>query len=261
MTKLVKNKPGDFCWMELITPNLSTSKQFYAKLFGWQTHSHLMPNGGEYTMLNINGDDIVSAFELTDQMREEGASPDWSSYIYTDDVDATAKEAIKLGGYILHGPFDIMHYGRMAVIQDPSGAIFNLWKPYSIAEKQPTKKTHGMFSWNELLTDDFDRSVLFYSALLGWDILEQEFPGDFKYSIMMNGDEPVAGIMDKTPACKSLPTNWSVYFTTKNLDKTVHDATELGGKTCCEPVDIENFGRITMLKDPEKVNFSIVEYA
>jgi uncharacterized protein len=39
-----------------------------------------------------------------------------------DNVDATAKQAEKLGGKIMVEPRDIPEVGRFAVLQDPQGA-------------------------------------------------------------------------------------------------------------------------------------------
>ena len=42
--------------------------------------------------------------------------------------DAAAAEAKELGGQLLMGPFDVLEEGRMALIQDPTGATFALWQ-------------------------------------------------------------------------------------------------------------------------------------
>ena len=52
----------------------------------------------------------------------------WGVYLAVDDVDATAAKVVPAGGKVEAGPFDVMELGRMASIQDPTGARVNLWQ-------------------------------------------------------------------------------------------------------------------------------------
>jgi predicted enzyme related to lactoylglutathione lyase len=45
--------------------------------------------------------------------------------VTVDDVDATARTALQLGGKVLMGPQDIPNVGRFCVIQDPQGAVIS----------------------------------------------------------------------------------------------------------------------------------------
>jgi predicted enzyme related to lactoylglutathione lyase len=55
-----------------------------------------------------------------------GMPPNWGCYVTVDDVDATARKAVELGGKVVHCPQDIPGVGRMAVIVDPQGAALNV---------------------------------------------------------------------------------------------------------------------------------------
>jgi uncharacterized protein len=44
-------------------------------------------------------------------------------------VDEAVKKAEGLGAKVLAPPFDVMDVGRMAVLQDPTGAVFEVWQP------------------------------------------------------------------------------------------------------------------------------------
>ena len=35
-------KPGDFCWNELVTTNVTAAEKFYSSLLGWKTGSVLI---------------------------------------------------------------------------------------------------------------------------------------------------------------------------------------------------------------------------
>ena len=52
----------------------------------------------------------------------------WIPYIMVEDVDATCAKAESLGACIYKQPDDIPHMGRFAVLGDPQGASFAVWK-------------------------------------------------------------------------------------------------------------------------------------
>ena len=49
-------------------------------------------------------------------------------YVAVDDVDENAKLAVELGGTIIKAPMDVPNVGRMAIIQDPTGAMFSTFR-------------------------------------------------------------------------------------------------------------------------------------
>ena len=65
--------------------------------------------------------------------------------------------------------FDVMDAGRMAVIQDPTGAFFCPWQAKETPESE-SPRVHGSLCWADLSTPDAKRAADFYSGLLGWQI-------------------------------------------------------------------------------------------
>jgi len=56
------------------------------------------------------------------------------------------------------------------------------------------KHSDGRFCWNQIATQDVDQAIVFYSALFGWEILEEELGhGDDMVRMLHNG-EFVVGI-------------------------------------------------------------------
>jgi hypothetical protein len=55
----------------------------------------------------------------------DGIPPNWGVYFAVDDTDATVATAQKGGATVIAEPMDIPP-GRMAVISDPQGAVFNV---------------------------------------------------------------------------------------------------------------------------------------
>ena len=54
---------------------------------------------------------------------EPGIPPHWMPYIRVEDADATAAAAIEAGGQICKAAFDVPEVARIAVLQDPAGAV------------------------------------------------------------------------------------------------------------------------------------------
>lgn len=115
------NDHGALIWNELNTPDLDTSKTFYGELFGWGSLEHDMGEGNPpYTTFQLGEDGIGGA--LTPPA---GTPSYWAVYFGSTDVDATVVTAGELGANVLLQPMDFP-FGRMAVLADPTGAVFSL---------------------------------------------------------------------------------------------------------------------------------------
>lgn len=117
---------GIFLWDELHTSDIADAKSFYREILGWTATDRDMGGGTTYTIFERSGGDQVGGcFGLSDG---EPVS-NWFVYIGTEDVDASVERAKELGATIVHEPTDIPEIGRFAVVQDPVGAFFGLFKP------------------------------------------------------------------------------------------------------------------------------------
>jgi predicted enzyme related to lactoylglutathione lyase len=67
---------------------------------------------------------------------------------------------------VISEPFDVIDLGRMAVVQDPQGAVFAVWEPKTSIGAQLVNDP-GCFTWNELRTTDVDGAEDCYTALFG----------------------------------------------------------------------------------------------
>jgi len=116
------NEPGALTWDELLTSDLAKSKAFYTETFGWG-----WGGSDEYAEAQVAGRTIAGVMPRRPDMPAE--MPDnWQVYFGSSDVDADAKKAANLGATVLFGPTDIPGTGRFAVLTDPQGAAFALFK-------------------------------------------------------------------------------------------------------------------------------------
>ncbi len=114
---------GAFSWNELMTTDPEAAKAFYGPLFGWTFSEHPIENG-VYHVGAVGEAALCGIMKIGPEMAP--MPPAWGSYVTVDDADASAKKAVELGGKLLAGPFDIPQVGRMAVLQDPQGAVISV---------------------------------------------------------------------------------------------------------------------------------------
>ncbi|WP_415639046.1 VOC family protein, partial [Prescottella defluvii] len=119
------NETGTLIWNELITDQPSTALEFYAAVVGLGSATMPMPDGAEYTVLQVHDDGVGGC--------SPPPRPDvpnhWHVYFCTEDTDATVAKAAAAGGALMAEPFDMKTVGRMAVLTDPQGAVFSVMQP------------------------------------------------------------------------------------------------------------------------------------
>ena len=124
----------------------------------------------------------------------EGMPPHWTTYIASDDVDATAARITEAGGAVLMQPFDVFDSGRMAIAQDREGAVFGIWQAREHVGAQLVNEP-GSLSWNENQTRIPRRRRRFYSDVFGYEIEAADMGGGAPYRVLKIGGRGVAGML------------------------------------------------------------------
>jgi hypothetical protein len=121
-------------------------------------------------------------------------------------------------------------------------------------------KTHGAFSWSELMTGDPAAAAAFYGPLFGWRVETVDMGGG-PYHLLKVGETAIGGIM-KTPAeAGPMPPAWGCYVTVEQVDATVARVTALGGKVVVPAMDIPGVGRMAVIADPQGATVSVMQYS
>lgn len=257
MQESVEYKPGTFCWVELGTTDGDAAKKFYTQLFEWDFTDNPVGPSGVYTILKQNGKDVAALYQMPLEMTSNGVPPHWMSYISVADADESAAKAKSLGATLMKEPFDVYTMGRMAVIQDPTGAMFALWQP-GTHPGAGIVNTPNSLCWNELATRDTAKAGDFYSGVFGWEKNVQQM-GPMTYTSFMNGDRPAGGMYEPGPELGEMPPNWMVYFAVADADAILARATELGGKSCVPAMDVPGVGRMAVMTDPQGAAFAVIK--
>jgi predicted enzyme related to lactoylglutathione lyase len=259
MPEVTEYKPNTFCWPELATSESAGAKKFYGERLGWSFHDDPVGPDAVYTMSLISDKNVGAMYELNQEMKSQGIPPHWLSYVSVTDVDATVAKAKTLGGTVIKEPLDVFDVGRMAVLQDPTGAVFALWQPRKHIGAQLVNEA-GALTWNELMTKDVEKSGKFYTELFDWGTQTADM-GGMQYTSFMNGDRPAAGMFQITEEMGDVPSNWMVYFAVDDCDQTADKAKSLGANIIVPPQDIPDVGRFAVATDPQGAAFAFIKLA
>jgi predicted enzyme related to lactoylglutathione lyase len=262
MPPIDKHIPGSFCWFELATTDQSAAKRFYQALFGWDVQDSPIGPDEFYSSFKLQGRDVAAAYTLRAEQRAAGVPPNWMAYVSVDNADAMARRAAELGGTLLAPPFDVMDFGRMSVIREPTGAVFAIWQ----------SKTHigtgirnedGTAVWADLSTPDQARGGKYYADLFGWKMVEgkSELPAKpGQYYHIMNAGEFIGGVPPSEHRDPKMPAHWLIYFSVADCRAAVDKAKLLGAQLIYGPIDMEGVRTFAVLVDPQGAAFAIVDY-
>lgn len=129
------DEPGTLSWTELYTTDAGAAKEFYGRLFGWQTDAMTLPGGeGTYWLVSPSGGGQERMQGGIMQMPAEYLAlaeghPYWHPVFRVADCDAAVAKVTEHGGSVQMGPEDAEGVGRLAVCLDPWRADFVLLTP------------------------------------------------------------------------------------------------------------------------------------
>ncbi len=118
---------GSFHWNELMTRDSEQVKKFYSDSIGWAFDA--MPMGNDTYWIAKMADKPVGGIFPMSGAEFDGVPEHWMAYLAVDDIDARLKKAIAAGAKIMREPFDVPGVGRIAVLQQPGGAMIGWMTP------------------------------------------------------------------------------------------------------------------------------------
>jgi predicted enzyme related to lactoylglutathione lyase len=261
VSEFLSHVPGTFSWPELATTDQKAAVAFYRSLFGWDVSETPIGPTETYSIFKMRGQDTASACTLQENERKMGVPPHWNSYVTVANADESAKKAQQLGATVIVPPFDVMNHGRMAVLQDPTGAVFCVWQAKDHIGAKILDEP-GALCWTELNTRDPKAAEAFYTQLFGWTAKHSAPSAGMEYTEFSVQGKPSIGMMamnEHIPA--DVPSYWMPYFQVADADKSVEKAKELGGNVMVPPTDIPKTGRFAIVNDPQGAMFAVFKFA
>ncbi len=245
---------GTPSWTDLSTSDPEAAKAFYGPLFGWEFTDNPTDQGGTYIMATKNGRTVGAIMQQGPEQAEMGIPSMWNTYITVDDVEASVAEVEGAGGSIMMPPMDVMDAGKMAVIVDPTGAVFCMWQPVEHIGAELVNE-HGTLCWNEVVTPDVPVATAFYHALFGWGTQTMEMGEQGTYTVFTLGEDGIGGSPGMPQ--EGIPPHWSTVFAVDDCDAAVATASGSGGNTIMEPFDTP-IGRMAVIADPTGAMFQLI---
>ncbi len=254
MTEVSARRPqGTPCWVSLLVRSLPVTEEFYGRLFGWDFQPG-PKHFGPYVRAVREGRLVAGVGEVP-KGRELPVA--WTTYLCSQDADATCELIRGCGGTVAVGPLDADdEAGRMAIAADPCGAVFGVWQPNTHLGVGVVGEP-GTLAWNELVTRESSTVGKFYAAVFGYET-QAVVSADLDYLTLLLEGRPVAGIHGVGQAVPSdRGPHWMTYFAVPDPDEAAHRVVELGGRVLRGPHE-SSHGRMATVEDPQGARFSVV---
>lgn len=238
-------------WVDVMTSDPAATQAFYSELFGW-TVVDPGPDYGGYFNFHLDGVPVAGG------MKNDPAAgmPDfWSVYFATPDAAATMAAAEANGGAVFLPAQPVMGLGTLAMVAGPGGGAAGLWQPAEHTGFGVHLEPNAP-NWFELHTRSYEADLAFYTEVLGWTTVPAADEPGFRYTMVLFGEEGLAGVMDASIFPDDAPLGWSVYFGAADAEATAARAVELGATLTIGP-DHTPYGTLVGLTDPTGAPFKL----
>jgi predicted enzyme related to lactoylglutathione lyase len=245
---MIHYAPGTPLWVELVSPDIDSSVAFYSNLFGWDTSQADQTSG--YRIFSSGGKVISGVSPLLG----ERLSPQWITFLSTDDATRTANHVRAVGGKVVTQTGLDEERGMM-ILQDKGGTVFGIFHRDLFSGAQVFNQPVSL-TFNQLTAQEPEEEKRFYSQVFGWQPRERDLGGGFLFTNFFNEGRAIAGLMAMNEP--AFPAHWKVYFAIEDTDALISRAIERGGKVLLPATD-GPFGRFAELSDPQGAAFSIIQ--
>ncbi len=241
------------CWLDLTAPDVKQAAEFYAHVFGWD-YDVSGPEYGHYHMAMVDGHSVAG---LGQPMAGDAPPAAWTLYFAADDAAAMAAHAADLGGTVLVPAMEVPRQGQMAIVADPTGAVFGLWQPIA-HHGFGIDGVAGTLAWCELNTPDANAARAFYQALLVADAPAFDRPGTNAYFSLQKDGAWIAGIVEQPSGGTKVPPHWMPFFQVDDANAAIAAVQAGGGTVAFGPFD-SAYGRVVVVADPFGAHFSVLQ--
>lgn len=240
-----------FVWYDLQTTDKAAAEAFYGGLFGWNFVKGDKGDGYIHLKNGENGFGGVGDVQ-------GGAPPHWLGYVGSDDVSGAVARLSGLGAKTVMPAMSIPDVGTIAVLSDPTGALFALYQSAHDAPSdwKPARESIGDIGWADVTVDDVERGKTFYSKAFGWSAGEGVGAPGEEYYMLSGGESPFGGLMKRPemmPMCA-----WTYYVNVEDADAISAKAKELGGRVLHEET-VPDMVKFAVLQDPQGAVLGVVQ--
>jgi len=243
---------GRWLWVDLITTDVSRSRDFYAKVFGWELREHPASTGSSrYLTIHVNGRDIGG---LVAAPPDAKVGARWIG-LASGDPKAMASRAREHGGAVVVAPRMLAGRGELAVLRDPEGVHFAVVRAEG-GDPADHVGQDNEWLWTELWSKDPARAADFYRDVFGYAVGTAGDKASNGY-VLAAGGRARAGIMRLPDA--SLDAAWIPYVRVASITATVERARVNGARVIVEPRRHYQ-SKVAVLVDPLGAPFAVAEW-
>lgn len=123
-----------------------------------------------------------------------------------------------------------------------------------MAENRASAYGEGVPCWVDAQLPDVEAGKRFYGELFGWTFQEQRYGGAVW---ALKEGEPVAALAHKTDG--RMPTVWTVYFATPDIEGLADRVWAAGGQVVTAPMPVGDLGTSALVTDPDGAVFGLWE--
>lgn len=245
---------GRLVWHDLVTTDAEGAKRFYGQVADWKSLPG--PGSPSYSLWARDETPLGGVLQLGEEDCKD-ARPFWMGHVAVEDVDATAEQAVRLGGSVQRPAMDIPNVGRSAVLADPQGASFPIFAG-SGQEAHIPGQGRGFFNWYELRAKDWQAVLGFYTELFGWKRMDSIDMGEGRLYGMLSidGKTPIGGMRELVAAEGERP-HFFYYLEVEDVGAAADRVREAGGVVDQGPMPIPGGGRMVHARDPQGAIFGL----
>lgn len=212
--------------LDLLTMDLIGAADFYYRLFDWEfTGDFTSP---DTTLVRAAPDEGVAVVLTSDGVLGEslGKVARWEVFFSVASVDETIERAWRHRGDVVHSPVEIADGSRVALIRDPSGALFGVIEDVPSGWSEASQESdRGRMVGIELHTTSREGAAAFYREVFNWTTSTDPDPSA---ELFNRAGVPFAGLVaDPSPVLVSPA--WVLYFATPNVGEACEALEWLGG--------------------------------
>lgn len=211
-----------------------------------------MTPGMDYRMIRAGTKDIGGMMAIA----ADGMAPAWFGYVNVEDVDQKVTAFEAAGGKVAWPANDLEGVGRMAMVEDPQGALIYLMTPAVGGNSGAfSREAFGHCGWNEYHARDGVAACEFYTAQLGWEKSRAMDMGAMGVYQVFSADGVDTGGIMTNPLPRPA---WLFYFNTGDIDAAVERITGGGGAIQLPPMEVPGGQWAVVARDPQGAMFGLL---
>lgn len=250
---------GKVVLVELVTPDIAASKQFYSGLFNW-TFNDIQSGDAQYAEASLDGRPVAGLIHKIVKAGEQ-RQPAWVTFISVRDVDAAKTTALQHGAKVLFEPHTFADRGREAVFADPQGAVVAVLASSS-GDPPDELAAPGEWIWSSLITSDPDKDAAFYQALTDYEVFDLTDEDGPQEHLQLASDNYARASVNSFPVNRpDMHAHWLNFVRVDDAVKASAKVTALGGRVIIEPREDRHGGKIAVVADPQGAHFGLMEWA